>query len=96
MAVNDPEQHDDRYARTAEWLDVVGNLWDRDRALTLSEYRVESNVLQPKPLTKPRPVIYAGGESDAAKNLIAAKCDAYVMHGDPPIVVISVSAWRSW
>src|SRR6202045_3445242 len=24
------EQHDDRYARTAEWLDVVGNLWDRD------------------------------------------------------------------
>jgi FMNH2-dependent dimethyl sulfone monooxygenase len=29
-------------------------------------------------------VIYAGGESEAAKNLIAEKCDAYVMHGDPP------------
>ncbi|MFM8272786.1 MAG: LLM class flavin-dependent oxidoreductase, partial [Gemmata sp.] len=26
----------------------------------------------------------AGGESEAAKNLIAQKCDAYVMHGDPP------------
>jgi dimethylsulfone monooxygenase len=35
-------------------------------------------------LTKPRPVIYAGGESEAAKELIAARCDAYVMHGDPP------------
>jgi FMNH2-dependent dimethyl sulfone monooxygenase len=29
-------------------------------------------------------VIYAGGESEAAKNLIARDCDAYVMHGDPP------------
>ncbi len=29
-------------------------------------------------------MIYAGGESEAAKELIAAKCDAYVMHGDPP------------
>ena len=32
----------------------------------------------------PRPPIYAGGESEAAKNLIAQRCDAYVMHGDAP------------
>ena len=31
-----------------------------------------------------RPTIYAGGESEAAKQLIASACDAYVMHGDPP------------
>src|SRR6266700_1521971 len=24
------EQHDDRYARTSEWLDVVDNLWKKD------------------------------------------------------------------
>ena len=41
-------------------------------------------MLQPKPVTQPRPVLYAGGESEAAKNLIAKMCDAYVMHGDPP------------
>jgi FMNH2-dependent dimethyl sulfone monooxygenase len=41
-------------------------------------------VLEPKPLRAPRPPIYAGGESEAAKNLIAQKCDAYVMHGDSP------------
>ena len=40
--------------------------------------------MQPKPITQPRPVIYAGGESEAAKELISTKCDAYVMHGDPP------------
>ena len=29
-------------------------------------------------------MIYAGGESEAAKEMIASLCDAYVMHGDPP------------
>jgi FMNH2-dependent dimethyl sulfone monooxygenase len=79
------EQHDDRYARTAEWLEVVDTLWKRDGFNFQGKYyRVEDSVLQPKPLSKPRPVIYAGGESEAAKNLIAKMCDAYVMHGDPP------------
>ena len=41
-------------------------------------------MLQPKPLAKPRPTIYAGGESPAAKDLIAEKADAYLMHGDLP------------
>ncbi len=79
------EQHDDRYARTSEWLDVIDNVWKKDHFTFEGRfYRVDDNVLQPKPLTRPRPVIYAGGESEAAKNLIAQKCDAYVMHGDPP------------
>ena len=79
------EQHDDRYARTAEWLDVVQTLWQRDHfSIEGKYYRVEDAVLQPKPCTMPRPTIYAGGESETAKNLIAQKCDAYVMHGDPP------------
>jgi FMNH2-dependent dimethyl sulfone monooxygenase len=79
------EQHDDRYARTAEWLEVVDNIWKRDHfSFSGKYYRVEDAVLQPKPLSQPRPVIYAGGESEAAKQLIAEKCDAYVMHGDAP------------
>ena len=79
------EKHDDRYARTSEWLDVVDGVWSHDNFSFSGKYhRVENNVLQPKPVSKPRPTIYAGGESEAAKNLIAEKCDAYVMHGDPP------------
>ncbi len=35
-------------------------------------------------MAKPRPTLYAGGESPAAKELIAEKCDAYLMHGDSP------------
>ncbi|HEV8062980.1 MAG TPA: LLM class flavin-dependent oxidoreductase [Gemmataceae bacterium] len=79
------EQHDDRYARTSEWLDVVDNMWKKDHFNFEGKYyRIDDGILQPKPVTRPRPTIYAGGESEAAKNLIAQKCDAYVMHGDPP------------
>jgi FMNH2-dependent dimethyl sulfone monooxygenase len=79
------EQHDDRYARTAEWLEVVDGMWKRDEfSFSGKYYRIEDAILAPKPITQPRPVIYAGGESEAAKNLIAERCDAYVMHGDPP------------
>jgi FMNH2-dependent dimethyl sulfone monooxygenase len=79
------DQHDDRYARTSEWLDVVDQAWKQDHVTYHGKYyRVDDLILQPKPVSRPRPVIYAGGESEAAKNLIAQKCDAYVMHGDPP------------
>ena len=77
------DAHDARYARTAEWLDVVKGLW-RDRRFTYRGrlYTIEDAVLEPKP---PRaPLIYAGGESEAAKDLIAREAGAYVMHGDPP------------
>ncbi|HKN76024.1 MAG TPA: LLM class flavin-dependent oxidoreductase [Candidatus Acidoferrum sp.] len=79
------EQHDDRYARTNEWLDVLHGVWAKDHfSYTGKYYRVEDNVLEPKPVSQPHPTIYAGGESPAAKDLIAEKCDAYLMHGDPP------------
>jgi len=79
------EQHDDRYARTSEWLDVLDGVWSRDHFSYAGKYyRVEDNVLEPKPVAKPRPCVYAGGESATAKDLIAEKCDAYLMHGDPP------------
>jgi dimethylsulfone monooxygenase len=79
------EQHDDRYARTSEWLDVLDGVWSRDHfSFSGKYYRIDDNVLEPKPVSKPRPLLYAGGESAAAKDLIAQKCDAYLMHGDAP------------
>jgi dimethylsulfone monooxygenase len=79
------EKHDDRYARTSEWLDVLNGTWTEPKfSYSGKYYSVENTVLEPKPVRKPRPTLYAGGESEAAKNLIAQKCDAYVMHGDSP------------
>jgi len=79
------DQHDDRYARTAEWLEVVSGMWSERRYSYAGRYyTVKDAVLEPKPASRPRPTIYAGGESPAAKDLIARRCDAYLMHGDPP------------
>lgn len=80
------EQHDDRYARTEEWLTVLNGVWQQDHFSHEGRYyQVADNILQPKPVpTRPRPLLYAGGESESAKNLIARTCDGYVMHGDPP------------
>jgi FMNH2-dependent dimethyl sulfone monooxygenase len=96
------DEHDMRYARTDEWIDVVDGCWQQQGFTHQGKlYDVRENVLSPKPVngrrftgtpqappTKGgRPTLYAGGESETAKNLIAAKCDAYLMHGDPPEVV---------
>jgi len=79
------EQHDDRYARTSEWLAVLDGVWKQNKfSFQGKYYRVDDNILAPKPVSQPRPCLYAGGESPAAKELIAEKCDAYLMHGDPP------------
>jgi dimethylsulfone monooxygenase len=92
------DEHDDRYARTSEWLDVLANTWSRQHTThTGRYYTVEDNLLSPKPEPRrtysrapesaTRPTLYAGGESETAKNLIAAKCDAYLMHGDDPTTI---------
>jgi FMNH2-dependent dimethyl sulfone monooxygenase len=80
------DEHDDRYGRTREWLEVVKGLW-REPQFTFhgERYRLEAAICEPKPVAKP--MVYAGGESEAAKALIAERCDAYVMHGDEPGVV---------
>lgn len=82
------DQHDERYARTGEWLDVVDRLWRQPTVSVHGRfYTIDDAVLEPKPVRTPRPTIYAGGESPAARELISRTCDAWLTHGDPPEVV---------
>lgn len=82
------DTHDDRYARTDEWLQVVNGMWSEPVfSFSGKYYRVEEAILEPKPLGRPRPTIYAGGESPAGKALISRACDAWLTHGDPPGVI---------
>lgn len=82
------DEHDQRYARTDEWLHVLDNAWKQSTFSFKGKfYDVAETIVEPKPVRskeRPRPVIYAGGESEAAKALITRACDAYVIHGDPP------------
>ena len=81
-------EHDERYARTAEFIAILKGMWTKDEfSLEGRYYTIKSARLAPKPVQRPWPTLYAGGESPAAKDLIARECDAYLMHGDPPEVL---------
>lgn len=118
------DEHDDRYARTSEWLDILNDCWTKQHTSFHGNfYKIDDNILSPKPFPQrtysgykspgapsmetassstwvgsqevrshnahatTRPTLYAGGESETAKDLIAAKCDAYLMHGDDPATI---------
>jgi dimethylsulfone monooxygenase len=78
--------HDARYARTEEWLSVLGRLL-REEVVTHDGplYHLSRTVLEPKPSRLPP--VYMGGESPRAKDVIGGLADAYVMHGDDVDVI---------
>jgi dimethylsulfone monooxygenase len=74
--------HDERYDRTEEFLDVLKGLWTEDTfSYDGKYYQIQNAKLSPKPVQRPNPILYAGGESPRGKQTIVAKCDSYVMHG---------------
>lgn len=78
--------HDARYARTEEWLSVFSRLMREDSVTHHGPfYDLDGCVLEPKPAGSP--LIYMGGESPRAKEVITSAGGAYVMHGDAPEVV---------
>jgi FMNH2-dependent dimethyl sulfone monooxygenase len=77
--------HDQRYERTREFIEVMRGMWTEDEfSYEGKYYKVDKAHLEPKPVQKPWPIIYAGGESEEAKQMISRYCDSYLMHGDPP------------
>lgn len=75
-------EHDARYERTEEFLEVLKGLWTEESfSYNGKFYQIENTKLSPKPVQRPNPVLYAGGESDKGKEVISTYCDAYVMHG---------------
>lgn len=75
-------EHDERYDRTDEFLRVMKGLWTTDGfSFKGKYYEVQNARLEPKPVQRPNPTLYAGGESPRGKRSIVESCDAYVMHG---------------
>ncbi|MGH9828907.1 MAG: LLM class flavin-dependent oxidoreductase [Blastocatellia bacterium] len=80
--------HDKRYERTREFIEVMRGMWTHEEfSYEGNYYKVEKAHLEPKPVRKPWPTLYAGGESEEAKQMISRYCDGYLMHGDPPELV---------
>lgn len=77
---------DARYARAAEFLDVVSRLWDGETVDRIGAHvHVEGATLTRTP--EPRPEIYFGGSSTAATQVAARHADVYLTWGEPPAQV---------
>jgi len=76
--------HDARYERTDEYLEVVRKTWTADTPFDHHGklYRYERAFSEVKPLQKPHIPIYFGGASEAALRVAAKHADAYALWGE--------------
>jgi alkanesulfonate monooxygenase len=84
--------HDERYARTAEFLTIVRGAWGPEPFDFAGEhYQVTGATVLAPP--EPEPGIYFGGSSPAAGPVAAAHADTYLTWGEPPPQVAEKIAW---
>lgn len=83
-ADGDFTEHDDRYVRTQEFMQVVRKAWLEPKAWDHEGkyYKVERGNVFPKPYQKPCPPFYFGGASEAAKVVGAEESDVYLLWGE--------------
>jgi alkanesulfonate monooxygenase len=76
--------HDQRYARTAEYLDIIKRIWSSDDPIDHEgpNYRFTQAFSAVKPLQKPHLPIYFGGSSNAAIKVAAQYADVYALWGE--------------
>lgn len=76
--------HDQRYARTAEYLDIVKRLWATDAPIDHhgANYRFIQAYSSVRPFQKPHLPIYFGGSSGAAIEVAAQYADVYALWGE--------------
>ncbi|TMB69907.1 MAG: LLM class flavin-dependent oxidoreductase [Chloroflexi bacterium] len=77
-------EHDDRYARTQEFMQVVRKAWTEEDRWDHdgNYYRIEGGNVFPRPYQRPYPPFYFGGASEAAKKVGAEETDVYLLWGE--------------
>ncbi|MFF7654783.1 LLM class flavin-dependent oxidoreductase [Streptomyces sp. NPDC007983] len=84
--------HDQRYARTAEFLEVVRGVWGgKPYDFDGEHYRIGGGLTAVPP--DPLPQIFFGGSSPAAGPVAARHTDVYLTWGEPPAQVKEKIDW---
>lgn len=85
QAIGEPWlDHDERYRRSEEFIDVLRGVWTQDNFTYRGDYyRFSDYTLKPKPLA-PLPQIFQGGSSRAARDMAARASDWYFTNGNTP------------
>ena len=85
--------HDARYAYGEEWLHIVRDLMAGEAVHFNGEhFRIDGFKIRPAGRHRPRPLIYAGGESEPARALAAAAVDTWFLNGQPIEAIKSLIA----
>jgi alkanesulfonate monooxygenase len=81
--------HDARYRRTDEYLDIVRRVWTSPQPFDYEGafYRVRQAYSDVKPLQQPYIPLYFGGASTPAIQVAARHCDVYALWGEPVAAV---------
>ena len=78
-------EHDERYRRSAEFLQVLRKIWTEDEVDFRGDfYRIHDFTLKPNPLNtaeRPNPEIFQGGNSSAARRNGGRHSDWYFSNG---------------
>ncbi|MHC5598596.1 MAG: LLM class flavin-dependent oxidoreductase [Nostoc sp.] len=77
--------HDSRYRRTDEYLEIVRRVWTSDTPFDYEGefYRIKDAFSAIKPLQKPHIPLYFGGASGPAVQVGAKHSDVYALWGEP-------------
>ncbi len=74
-------EHDERYRRSEEFIDVLRGIWTRDDFTYKGDfYRFHNYSLKPKPAQVPE--IFQGGSSRAARDMASRASDWYFTNGN--------------
>ena len=70
-------EHDRRYDRAIEWLEVIKRLWTEEDEFDFEGrfYKVAKGWCRPRPIQKPHPVVMNAGGSDRGRRFAAKYCD---------------------
>jgi alkanesulfonate monooxygenase len=76
--------HDDRYARTDEYLEILRRVWTEDKPFDHEGrfYRFEKAFSEVKPKQTPHVPIYFGGASEPALAVAGKHADVYALWGE--------------
>jgi alkanesulfonate monooxygenase SsuD/methylene tetrahydromethanopterin reductase-like flavin-dependent oxidoreductase (luciferase family) len=93
-------EHDLRYDRAAEWLDVIKLLWTREDEFDYEGkyYNIKKGWLAPKPLQQPYPVVMCAGASERGKAFAARECDVaftVVQSHEPDVIRAQIADYKT-
>lgn len=76
------EEHDERIERSREQVRILKALWTQSKVNHEGRfYSIKDGILEPKPVQRPWPPMWWGGESEPSRELVADEMDGWLMRG---------------